>query len=129
MSQLKTRFATAEDAKEVVELLSNTNGNLYDQDILKYPSLRVLCAYNGAGPVVYLPSQCALILESLAVKPGVQPLEAAAAFRDLVKGYQPTASLLGIKEFYFICQDENVIGLAERHGFERVSHPVLRMKL
>jgi len=129
MSQLKIRFATPEDSKDVVELLSTTAGNLYDADILSYPTLRVLAAYNGSGPVVYLPSQCALILESLAVRPGTAPLEAAQGFRDLVKGKELLASSLGIKEILFLCQDERVISLAERHGFERISYPVMRLKL
>lgn len=119
--QLKIRLATPEDAPQLAEWLNGTTGNLYDSAILKYPTLRVLCAYNGNGPSVYLPSQTALVLESLAVKPGTPPIEAARAFRDLVKGMELVASGLGVRELYFVCADPGVAALAAAHGFELIA--------
>ena len=127
--QTKLRYATPEDAPQITEWLNSTQGNLYDPDVLTYPTLRVLCAYNGNGPSVYLPAQTALVLESLAVKPGTPPIESARAFRDLVKGMELLASSLGVKELYFMCSDKNVISLAESHGFTRMENTCLRMKL
>lgn len=128
MKQLKIRFAEPEDVKTCVDWLNATKGNLYDPGILKYPTLRILCAYNGA-PVAYLPTQRALFLESLAVNPEAPLLERAQAFRDLVKNSQLLASDGGIKELYMLCEDENVLKVAEGHGFERVPYPLVRMKL
>lgn len=129
MKQLKMRIARAEDAKEIGEWLSKTPGNLFDPEILDYPTFRAISAYNGDGNVAHLPSQQTLMLESLAVNPKMPIMEAAQAFRDLVKGQELLASSFGIREIYFLCQDENVLRIAEGHGFERIAFPVVRMKL
>lgn len=128
MKQLKIRYITQEDQKTFLEWVNTTAQNLYDPDILKYPTLKVLCSYNGY-PVAYMPFQQTLMLESLAVKPNVSPIETGQAFRDLVKGAELHASGLGIKEIAFLCKDEQVISIAENHGFERLPWPLLRMKL
>lgn len=129
MNELKMRIARLEDAKEIGEWLVGTQGNLFDPEILDYPTFRAVSAYNGEGNVAHLPSQQALMLESLAVNPKVPILEAAQSFRDLVKGQQLLAISFGIREIYFVCQDENVLRLAENRGFERIPYPVVRMKL
>lgn len=128
--QLKVRYINQEDQKTFLEWVNTTANNLYDPDILKYSTLNVFCSYNGE-PVAYLPVQQALLLESLAVKPGAPPIETAQAFRDLVKAAQVHASKLGIKELYFVCKDENVVQVAKNHGFEvfPVEWQVVRMKL
>ena len=129
MRQLKLRFAGPEDAKEVADWLLATPDNLFDDALLKYPTLRVISAYNGDGNVAHLPAQQVLMLESLAVRPGTPPLDAAQAFRDLVKGMELLASQLGIKELFFICKDPNVLSVAQHHGFERIEFPVVRLRL
>ena len=129
MRQLKLEFARGEHAAELAEWLKRTKGNLFDQDILSYPSLRALRSYGPDGSVAYLPMQTVLMLESLAVKEGIEPMQAAQAFRDLVKGAMLTASGDRIKEIYFVCEDENVLKVAEGHGFERLPWAVTRIKL
>ena len=129
MRQLKMRFAGPQEVEQIAEWLQATPNNLFDKDILGYPSLRVICSYNGEGPEAYLPSQRVLMLESLATKPGIEPMAAAQAFRDLVKGQELVASQEGVKELYFVCRDPNVIDVAKHHGFEVLEYPILRMKL
>lgn len=127
MKQLKLEFVPLSDA--VVERLKTTPGNLFDPSILGYPTLQVLSAYNGNGSVAYLPIQRCLFLESLAVNQDSELMERAQAFRDLVKGSTLIASSHGIKEIYMLCEDENVLKVAEGHGFERIDYPLVRMKL
>lgn len=133
MKQLKIRIGETEDVKTCVDWLNATKGNLYDPGILKYPTLRILCAYSGViadgTPVAYLPTQRTLFLESLAVNPESPLLDRAQAFRDLVKNSELLASSDGIREIYMLCADENVLNVAEGHGFERVPYPLVRMKL
>jgi hypothetical protein len=129
MRQLKIRIARPEDAKEIGEWLTHTEGNLFDPAILGYPTFRAVTSYNGEGNIAHLPSQQILMLESLAVKPGASLLDSAQAFRDLVKAMELLASSFGVKEIYFLCKDENVLKVAEGHGFERVSYPLVRLKL
>lgn len=128
MKQLKTGYITTQDQPKFIELVNSTANNLYDPDVLTYPTLRILKSYNS-HPVAFLPMQQALMLESLAVEPESSLMDRGQAFRDLVKGAQLHASSLGIKELYFLCKDENVLKVAEGHGFERVEYPVVRMKL
>jgi hypothetical protein len=118
MKQLKIGLAQPSDAKKLEEWLSTTKGNLYDPDIFKAPTLTAACAYNEEGPVAYLPAQSVLVLESLAVKPGAPPLENGQAFRDLVKAMELVASQRQIREILFVCSDENVVKVAQNHGFE-----------
>lgn len=123
MEQLKLRFAAPTEALEWLEQVPE-----FDKGIMTYPTLRVLCAYNGS-PVAYLPIQQAIVLESLAIKPGASSLEAAQAMRDLVKGAELTASADKVREIYFIGTDKTVVESAQKSGFEVLPWPVLRMKL
>ncbi len=118
MKQLKIGLAQPSDAEQLGEWLCSTKGNLYDPDILKAPTLTAACAYNGEGPIAYLPAQNVLVLESLAVKPGSPPLENGQAFRDLVKAMELVASQRQIREIIFVCADESVVKVAQNHGFE-----------
>ena len=128
MNELKLRVALPKDTKTIVEWLNADPKNLFDPNILEYPTLRVLCAYNGA-PVAFLPTQKALFLESMAINPKASDLERAQALRDLVKGAELLASSDGIKEIYLFGEDERVLQIAEKRGFERLPWPLLRMKL
>lgn len=128
MRQLKIKLAGPDDAAALVEWLNGTKGNLFDPGILKYPTLRTLCSYDGQ-PIAYLPTQRALFLESLAVNPAASLLDKGQAFRDLVKGSMLLAASDGIREIYMLCEDENVLKVAEGHGFERIPYPLVRMKL
>lgn len=137
--QLKVGLAQPEDAAQLKEWLETTEGNLYDPSIFKAKSLVATCAYNGDGPVAYLPAQNVLVLESLAVKPGAPPFDTAPAFKDLVKAMELIASQRGIREIMFVCKDSSVIGVACSHGFEVLGDkqedgsikpwPTIRMKL
>jgi hypothetical protein len=129
VKQLKLTLAGPEHAKEIAEWLRSTKGNLYDEEIFKSSSLAVLRSFNGDGAVAYLPAQNVLVLESLAVKPGALPIETGQAFRDLVKGMEIIASQRQIREIYMPCADENVLRIAESHGFERLPWPITRLKL
>lgn len=122
MEQLKLKFVPPAEALEWLERVPD-----FDKGIMDYPTLRMLCSYNGE-PVGYLPIQKAVVLESLAVKTG-DDLLAAQAMRDLVKGAELSASSDGIREIYFVGTSQSVIDIAKKNGFEELPWPVLRLKL
>ena len=126
MNELKLKFVPVDE--EVKSWLSTTRNNDLDPAIFSYPTLRVLCAYDGEAEA-YLPTQLVVMLESLALKPGIDAHRYLDAIRSLVKGVTLNASSLGVKEIYFIATDEDVLQVALNHGFERINSPVLRMKL
>lgn len=130
MEELKVRIADEADVGNIVRWLNQNQGNLYDPDILSYPTLRVLCAYDSQKkPVAYLPTQRALFLESFAPAPDASELNLAEACRDLVKGTELLASMDKIREIYMVSTDEKILHLAEKHGFERLPYPLVRLKL
>lgn len=124
-NQLKLRWATPEDT-QAIEWLEATPE--FDRNILSYPTTRVLCSYNSK-PVAYLPMQNVLMLETLAVDPGTDLLQAAQAARDLVKGAEVVASSNNMKEIYFLCTNDDVTTMATNHGFEVLEWKVARLKL
>lgn len=127
MRQLKLRFAVPEDKDQLLEWLHATPNNDFDPNILTYPTLRTMCSYNGAGPVAFLPTHKAMILESTALAPSISEIDSAQALRDLVKAAQLMASAEGMKELYFIVSDEAIAKVAADHGFEEKR--VMRLKL
>ena len=129
MKQLKIRVARPEDAEQIAKWLVETPNNLFDEEILRYPTFSVVSAYNGDGNVAHLPSQLVVMMESLAVRPGASLLDAVQGFRDLVKAIELIASQRGIREIYFVCKDEDVLKIAQNHGFERIEFPVVRLRL
>ena len=130
MKQLRLRAATPEDAKTITEWLNQNPFNQFDPAILQYPTLRVICSSKPGGePVAFLPSQKALILESLAVNPSATPLDSAQAMRDLTKAYTLYASTEGIREIYILDGGGGVDQLAQHHGFEQLNYRLYRMKL
>lgn len=126
MKQLKIRLAQPEESAQIVNWLNANPSNDFDPNILQYPTLQVICAYNGK-PVSYLPVHRALVLESVAVSPDASELDKAQALRDLVKAAQLMASAHQIKELYFMVSDPMISNIAEQHGFEVTT--VCRMKL
>lgn len=128
MKQLNTRMARPEDAPNILEWQKQTSGGKFDQDVLNYPTLQVLCSYNST-PVAYLLTHKALILEATAINPEISELESAQALRDLVKAAQLLASQAGVKEIYFLGTDDRLNAMAEKHNFEKKDLPVFMMKL
>jgi N-acetylglutamate synthase-like GNAT family acetyltransferase len=128
MNQLKLKVGQADDVKEIVDWLNANQTNGLDPDILKYPTLRIVTAYNGRN-IAHMPSQQALILESVAVNPEATTLEKAEALKDLVKAQELLASSFGLKEIYFLASDRTVLEIASKRGFEVLDMPVLRLKL
>jgi hypothetical protein len=126
MTELKLKFVPVTD--EVKDWLSTTRNNDLDPAIFSYPTLRVLCAYDGE-PEAYLPIQMCVVLESLALKPGIDAHQYMEAIRTLVKGATLCASDAKVREIYFIATDEGVLNVALNHGFEKIESPVLRMRL
>lgn len=129
MRQLKLRFATPEDAPQIIEWLNANPLNEYDSVICKYPSLHVIASYAPDGVICYLPTQKVLVLESLAVNPKASELEKAQALRDLTKAAELLANSEGIREVWFLDGAGGVGEMARSHGFEELPYKVFRLKL
>lgn len=129
MKQLKIRWARPEDAAKFQEWIEANPANDFDKDILQYPTLQVVCAYDDQGPVAFLPIHKVVVLESTARNPNIKPGDSAQCLRDFTKAAELTASAQGIREIYFLCRDEALTEMAKNHGYEEMPFKVLRMKL
>jgi hypothetical protein len=103
--------------------------NLFDPDIVNYPQTQWLCAYDESGPLLYMPYQPVISMESLAPRPGLSAREEAMALREITKTVAYKAKECRIEEIVFACKDERVIDFAQAHGFEVLPWKVLRLKL
>lgn len=129
MQQVWVRFAEEKDKAEFMDWVEKARAiNLFDPDVLSYPNAKVLVAHNGS-PLLYMPIQMAVIMESLAPKPGISEIEEALALREIAKATAVLASQAGSKEIYFLCKDTRVTEFAERHGFEILPWTTLRKKI
>lgn len=112
--------ALAKDIEKLDARLRETPDNLFDPDILTYPEkLQFFCA-RSTKPLVFLPVQNCLMLESLAVEPGATELEVAKSLEVLIKYIVGKALEHKYNEMYFLCRDPRVSAYAERHSFERL---------
>ena len=108
-------------------LRANEERNGYDPGILKYPSLLVLEVRNGAT-MGYLPIQSVPVLESLALRGNLSPVERAEATMNLAGAAIQIAAMAGQREAHMLVTDEVTARAAIRVGFKVLPYQVLRLK-
>ena len=124
------RPARPEDRELFVKwTLENASRNGADPDVITYPTTFVLCAFNDKGPLVFMPVQQPLFLDSLAIRPDADPIEVAGAIRDLVKACIMQAHLKGAGEIYFISDEETIQTFAKNQLFHKLPVNLYRVKL
>lgn len=129
MKQVFVRLAEDKDASQFEEWVKAAQEiNLFDPNVMTYPTTRTLVAHNGEN-LLYMPVQNVLMMESLAPKPGIAPIDEAVALREITKTVAFMASQQGIREQYFLCKDERVVKFGSAHGYEVLPFKVLRMKV
>lgn len=131
MQPIWVRPAEPKDAGLLADWMAKARAiNIFDMDIVNYPSLQVLCAHNSE-PLLYMPLQLVVMLESLAPKPGITPREEALALRELAHAVVLLAKQHKVSEVYFLCKDQRVVDFATAHGFQQMPDHVktLRLKL
>lgn len=118
-----------EDRELFVKWSCETKNNLFDPDVIRYPTTFVFCAFDGDGPIAYCPVQSPLMMEALAVRPGAPPEKVALALKELTQAVVTQAHVKGSGEVYFLCRDEETISLAKRQAFEELPWRAFRIKL
>lgn len=108
-----------QDIAKLDERLRTTPDNLFDADILNYrDKLKFYCARTEGRPVLHMPVQNILMLDSLAVEPDATEMEVAKAIAVLMQFIIGKAIEQGYNEILFMVRDKSVATYAERHGFE-----------
>ena len=118
---MNARLATSEEAAEAVEWMVNTPNNGFDPDVLGYDTTVTFCA-GLEKPVMYLPVQVTLTLESLGRNLKARKRETVLALHEMLETVKRFAMGAGIREIYFLSQERGTMAQAEKFGFERVLH-------
>ena len=122
-------FAQPELAEKFREWVFNTPENLFDQKVMFYPTTNTLVVKKDDEPELFGPFQATITLESLAVRPGLTPMETARALKQFMEAIKAIARHTGVREINFICKDASLVEFLEGREFELVKHPVLRIRV
>jgi hypothetical protein len=109
--------------------VANLEKNSADPGVLNYPTTSLLCAYDVDGPLMFLPVQQPMMMESVAPRPGADPLQTAVALRELMKAVVMQAHLKGVGEIYFVSDEATIQPFAEKHAFKKMPYSLYRVKL
>jgi hypothetical protein len=123
------RPARPADAPAFTKWSLETKQNLFDPDVVRYPSTVVWMAFNKKGPVAFLPIQRPLLLDALAINPDADAAEVGTALKELTQNAVTQAHALGAGEIYFLCKDESTMEFAKRHAYEEMPWKLFRIKL
>ena len=130
MKNVTVRDAEPRDADTYAEWLEAAGDiNMMDPAVYTYPTCHTLTVEKDGKPVLMNSYQLCLVMEALAPKPGITPMNEARALNALFDGIKKIAQDQGIKEVLFGCKDPRVDAFVTRHGFEKLSFPVYRIKL
>lgn len=116
------------DLEAFVQWSHDTKDNLFDPDVVLYPSTFVLAAFDEDGVIAYAPVQQPLMLEALAIRPGASATQVAVALKELTQAVVTATYTKQSGEIYFLCKDDSTIGFALRNGYEELPWRVLRIK-
>ena len=116
---MNVRLAKPEEAGQAVDWFTSTERNCFDPDVLGHQTTMTLCVENGQ-PLLYMPLQLTLTMESLGKKPGIRKRDMAFALVEMIEGVKKLARGMGVIEVYFLCVEETVINQAEKFGFKRI---------
>lgn len=124
------RPAQPEDAATYAEWLKQAEGiNLVDRKVYKYPTCQTLVVEKDNQPQLMNSFHAVLVMEALAPRPDITPLQEARALNELFEKVKQVAREAGIKEVMFGCRDERLGKFIEGRGFERLNFPCFRFKI
>lgn len=118
---MNVRLAKPEESAEAVEWMANTPHNGFDPEVLGYESTVTFCVERDK-PILYLPVQVTLTIESLGRNLGARKRDTVVALNEMLETVKKFALGAGIREIYFLSQEKGTMAQAEKFGFKRVLH-------
>lgn len=129
-SKITVRLAEEKDAQNYQEWLNAASDiNLVDYRVYQYPAIVTLVAEKNGDPLLMNSFHPVMMVEALAPKPGLSPMDEARALKAMFDAWKQIAAATGVKEIYFGCKDERVEKFVLKHGFEKINFPVFRVRL
>lgn len=130
MKNITVRAAEPGDAPLYADWLTAASDiNLVDQAVYSYPTCNTVVVEKEGEPVLMNSFQLCLVMEALAPKPGLSPMDEARALKKLFDGIKAVAEASGIKEVLFGCKDPRVDKFVTGRGFQKLPFPIYRTKL
>lgn len=127
---LMVRSAEEKDAVTYAEWLDKASDiNLVDRGVYTYPTINTLVVERDGEPQLMNSFHAVIVMEALAPRPGITPMQEARALNELFDKIKQVARDAGIKEVMFGCKDERLGKFIERRGFERITFPCFRFKV
>jgi hypothetical protein len=109
--------------------IENEDKSKFDPATPLYKSSTTWCAYDNTGPLAYQTIQRPIMLESLAPRPGLSPIQISSLLKELTQNAVTFAHTTGAGEIYFLGSDSDTDTFASNKIFEKVDMPVYRVKL
>lgn len=126
---IKIEKMKLEDLPQMAEWMAAlSHRNAIDTSIFSYKATDTLKASNGK-PIIYMPRQRVMMLESLAINPEAQASDVALALRALIQVSEYESREAGMGEMMFACKDEETCRFAEAHGMELMNFKFYRRRL
>ena len=129
MKHIFVRPAKAGEGEKVVKWSLSTPNNLFDPDVVTYPSTYTYCAFEGDNPLLYAAVQQPQMIEALAINPDADKIHVATALKELTQAVVTKAFEKGSGEIYFLCADDSTSKFARDQLFEEMPWKVYRLKL
>jgi hypothetical protein len=128
---MSIRDSKPEDAAQYTEWLTAASDiNLVDPGVYNYPTCNSVVVSDKAGePALMNSFHLVLVMEALAPRPDLTPLQEARALKELFEAVKEVARKSGVREILFGCKDERVNKFIEGRGFTKVDIPVFRFKV
>lgn len=123
------RMARPDEAKQFLDWEMQNPSNGFDAEVVRFPSTFTLCAYDRTGPLAYMPIQSPYMLESMAIRPGLNTKTVAATMKEFTQAVVTQAHAQGRGEIYFLGTDDATDKLAANQVYERLPYTVYRLKL
>lgn len=129
MLPVLTRKARPDEAHIFAKWTIANKVNYPDPDVLTYKNTYVRVAFDKDGPLVFMPVQRPIHMESLAIRPGATKGQVAAALRALFQDTINGCIENGSGEIYIVATEESIPKFAKKAGFEILPFKVLRIKI
>lgn len=109
--------------------VENEDKSKFDPATPLYKSSTTWCAYDSTGPLAYQTIQRPIMLESLAPRPGLSPIQISSLLKELTKNAITFAHTTGAGEVYFLGTDDDTDQFASNKIFEQLPYKIYRVKL
>jgi hypothetical protein len=127
---MSIRAAEQRDAETYANwLTAAADINLADPEVYKYPTCNTVVVERKGEAKLMNSFHLVLMVEALAPKPDISPMDEARALKELFGTIEEIAKASGVREVWFGCKDPRVEKFVQRHGIEEVPYKMFRKRV